>query len=163
MWGEFEMPFSNLTGTFFKTQQCLQAAAQGLRQASLSQQAKCGWDGAARLIPVRTASTWRGSLSAAYSLLTFSLECHLTHLSQKLLTGSVPGSVIASPSGCLVRIDAKCIKHLLQHELCMCILKNEELLSNISKPDWQEKLFHSLYRREVLSSLVYFLVRKLVD
>lgn len=60
------------------------------------------------LIPAVTASTRRVLLSSASSFLTFSLKCHLTHQSRNLLTGAVPGSVFASPSGRPDREDAKC-------------------------------------------------------
>lgn len=83
----------------------LSAAVSFPPQTFLSQHSLCC---TVHLIPAVTTSTRRVLLSSASSFLTFLLECHLTHQSRNLLTGAVPGSVFASPSGRPDREDAKC-------------------------------------------------------
>lgn len=118
---------SDPTGTLFEAYWRLEAATTGLCQASLSQQGKCGWHGTAHLIPAVTASIRSVLLSSSSSLSAFSLEWHLTHLSQNLLTGSVPGSVFAPPSGRLVGRDAKTLNRA---SICMrCIFIHPEIWS----------------------------------
>ena len=80
--------------------------------------------------------TWHCSLDSccdcqhtkSLAVLSSSLsEWHLTHLSQNLLTGSVPGSVFASPSGRLVGRDAKALNCA---SICMrCIFIHPEIWS----------------------------------
>lgn len=65
-----------------------------------------------------------------------SLQCHLTHLSPNLLTGSVPGSVFASPSGRLVEKDAKC-KTTLPSAWSLCLHKKERKLVSTIQTLWQ--------------------------